>query len=212
MAAWHKLVVLLAGIPVAISCSSVLGIEEAHLKTKGPDTPEDDGGGGGGGDIAKVKPLCAAYCAAALSNCMGSLELYPNLKFCLAVCNAMPLGLRTDTAGDSVGCRLHFAESAATVEKQFNCSAAGPGGNGVCGTNCEGFCSIDQTICPGIYVDRAACLLACKTFPVLGDYNDSIQSGNSVECRLYHSNAAAAIDREQHCPHTDIKHVGGPCG
>lgn len=215
MVRWRALLVLVAGVPVA--CSSVLGIQEAHLKK----TTDDAGGTGGsasmdaGGpaaEIARKKPLCAAYCAAAMANCKGPQELYPDVKFCLAVCDALPLGNRGDTSGNTVGCRLHFAESAAAIEKQFNCSAAGPGGNDVCGPNCEGFCSIVEDICPEIYADKLACLAGCRTFPPLGDYNDSIMSGNSLECRIYHSTAAAGIDRDQHCPHTDVKRVGSPCG
>ncbi len=125
----------------------------------------------------------------------------------------MPPGQRSDRAGNTVGCRLHFAESAAVIEKEFNCSAAGPGGNGVCGENCDGFCAIDHAVCPEIYATADLCQTACATFPATGtSYNDSIQTGNTVECRLYHVTAAAGIDAPSHCPHTDVGRPGPPCG
>ena len=150
-------------LPLAASCAGILGIDKATLEAN---EPGDDGGSGGsGGDTSRPRTLCEDYCAAALKNCTGDFELYPDLKFCLAVCAAVPEGARTDLLGNTVGCRLHFAESAATVEKQFNCSAAGPGGNGVCGDNCDSFCAIDATICPGIYATKQDCEDACAMFP-----------------------------------------------
>jgi hypothetical protein len=215
MTRWRVVFVLLAVVPIA--CSSVLGIEEAHLKKTavggaGGGTSKDDAGDILNNDVARRKPLCGLYCAAAMANCKGPQALYPDPKFCLAVCDALPLGNPMDKSGNTVGCRLHFAESAAAIEKQFNCSAAGPGGNDVCGSNCEGFCSIVGTICPTVYADKPACMIGCKSWPELGNYSDSIVSGNSVECRVYHSTAAAGIDPDQHCPHTDVKRVGMPCG
>ncbi len=193
--------------PLSMSCSSILGIDEAHL-----DTQSNDGGGSGGG-TGRPKALCADYCTRALTNCKGDLELYPNLEFCLAVCAALPPGERTDTSGNTVGCRLHFAQSAASIEKELNCSAAGPGGNGICGDNCESWCTLEANVCPSIYASTDDCMAACQTFPVLGSYNDTIptQSGNSFECRLYHVTAAAGIDAMLHCPHTDINNAKTPC-
>ncbi len=192
--------------PLAMSCASILGIDEAHLDTG----TQDDGGSGG---TNRPKALCADYCAKALTNCKGELELYPNLEFCLAVCQALPPGERTDTSGNTVGCRLHFAQSAASVEKELNCSAAGPGGNGICGDNCESWCTLEASVCPSIYASTEDCLAACQTFPSLGSYNDTIptQTGNSFECRLYHVTAAAGIDAMLHCPHTDINNAKTPC-
>ncbi|HVW30102.1 MAG TPA: hypothetical protein VHC69_32310 [Polyangiaceae bacterium] len=196
---FRPLVAIAVVTPLAASCASILGIEKADLET----ASTSDAGGS----------LCDEYCSKALANCSGQFELYPTRDFCLAVCAALPEGKRTDTSGNTVGCRLHFAESAAVVEKPVNCSAAGPGGNGVCGDNCESWCTLESQICPSIYASTADCLAACNTFPVLGSYNDTLptQTGNSFECRLYHVTAAAGIDPVLHCPHTDINNTKTPC-
>ncbi|HEX3594142.1 MAG TPA: hypothetical protein VHU80_03545 [Polyangiaceae bacterium] len=210
MARWRQAVSAMVVVPLAVSCASILGIEKAEQE---PAKSEDAGGGAGGDSADHPSALCADYCAKAIANCTGDFELYPSLSFCLAVCKALPPGTRTDITGNTVGCRLHLAESAAAIEKSFNCSAAGPGGNGVCGDNCDSWCTIEAAICPTIYASNDDCLTACRTFPVLGTYNDTLptQSGNSFECRLYHVTAAAGIDPNFHCPHTDIDLKNGPC-
>jgi hypothetical protein len=196
-------------LPIALSCASILGIEEAQLK---PDTTGDDAGVG---TTAHPNALCDQYCAAVMKNCTGpELEQYPSVPYCLAVCPAMPQGTRADTRGNTVGCRLRFAEAAGLGERTLSCGAAGPGGNGLCGENCESWCTLEHNICPDVYATDQDCLDACKTFPVEGKYNDSdpIQSGNKFECRLYHVTAAAGFNNPGlHCPHTDITIVKPPC-
>jgi hypothetical protein len=204
----HALIATLA-LPLLAACAGILGIDKAELA----DDKTDSGGGGSGGDTSHPKTLCADYCATAMKNCNGDFELYPDLKFCLAVCAAVPEGARTDLAGNSVGCRLHFAQSAALIEKGTSCTVAGPGGNGVCGDNCDSFCALEAAVCPEIYASKQDCETACATFPVKGTYTDLAdnQVGNSFECRLYHVTAAAGIDRDFHCPHTDINNKMTPC-
>jgi len=205
---YRRAAIAVVFVPLAVSCASILGIDKAELQT----TSSTDAGDADGA-TSHPKALCADYCAKALANCNGQFELYPSLPFCLAVCAALPPGERTDVSGDTVGCRLHFAESAGQIEKQFNCSAAGPGGNGVCGDNCDSWCTLEAKVCPSIYASTDDCLAACQTFPVIGNYNDNLptQTGNSFECRLYHVTAAAGIDPMFHCPHTDIKNLQTPC-
>src|SRR5262249_14896579 len=145
--------------------------------------------GGDDGGTMHPKGLCPEYCQAALKNCSGAeFELYPDLPYCLAVCAALPQGTRADLTGNTVGCRLHFAQLAARGETGVTCKIAGPGGDGVCGENCESWCTLDHNLCPDIYATQQDCLDACHTFPVTGKYNDqpATQSGNTFECRLYH--------------------------
>jgi hypothetical protein len=206
MARVRQALLAMIALPIALSCASILGIEEAEVIK--PDTAGDDGG-----DTTTPKGLCPQFCLAALANCKGQFELYPELPYCLAVCEALPLGTRADTEGNTVGCRLHFAEAAKLGETGLNCNAAGPGGNGLCGENCESWCTLEHNLCPAVYATQQDCLDACATFPVTGKYNDQTetQSGNKFECRLYHVTAAAGLSAKTHCPHTDIKIPGPPC-
>src|SRR5262249_6663620 len=154
MGTFRRVLVAMAVVaPLSTSCASILNIDQAELDTKN----ESDAGS----STDRPKALCADYCARALTNCKGELELYPSIEFCLAVCAALPPGERSDTSGNTVGCRLHYAQSAANVEKELNCSAAGPGGNGICGDNCESWCTLEANVCPSIYASTDDCMAAC---------------------------------------------------
>src|SRR5262249_55562095 len=115
---------LLTGLAVLASCGQGHSMSDAGA----PDSGQN----------------CPAYCAAIHLNCTG-----PNLQFstndrCLNACATYPVGSASDTSGDTLGCRLHEV-AAAHSDPDPHCVNAGPGGNGVCGTNCDGYCQITQT-------------------------------------------------------------------
>jgi hypothetical protein len=148
-----------------------------------------------------------------ITECTGEFAVYVRLENCLAVCKALPVGAPDDTTGNSVYCRLRAARSAAT-ELPFYCPAAGPGGNGVCGTNCEGLCQLADQLCDGPnqqFADAAACFRECLALSDLGGFTTSSTAsqymGPHVQCRLFHA-SNAALDPNAHCAH-----VGGsrPC-
>jgi hypothetical protein len=58
--------------------------------------------------------------------------------------------------------------------------------------------------------DAATCMTKCAMIPTNGHANDT--SGNTIQCRIYHLDAAAA-DPMLHCPHsqTAADLPGGPC-
>jgi hypothetical protein len=76
----------------------------------------------------------------------------------------------------------------------------------MCGaTLCEGFCDIAVSVCSIEWPDKAACMTACALFPsAMKDYDTSITSGNTAECRLYHLSVAApdSASAATHCAHT----------
>jgi hypothetical protein len=55
-------------------------------------------------------------------------------------------------------------------------------------------------ICPDKLGTIDDCMAACATVPDLGAYDFSIESGNSIQCRLYHVSAASLVP-STHCPH-----------
>jgi hypothetical protein len=210
-----QIVIALLALPALAACSGVLGIEPAELDPRLQGSGGKAGTGGTAGasavDAGQGAVSCAEYCGVLQKNCTAPTEVFVSVAGCLAACKTLPLGTRADTSGNTVGCRLHYATSAGTIgEKDANCSAAGPGGNSVCGTNCDGFCSIVQATCSGIYATERICNLACERIPDKQSYNDTILTGNSVQCRLYHA-SAATVDQALHCPHTDFAKPG-PCG
>jgi hypothetical protein len=122
---------------------------------------------------------------------------------CLAVCATIPLGTAADTSGNTVGCRASRANAAA-ANPTAQCPQAGPGGAGTCGSNCQGFCQIVVASCTGAnqqYASSAACMTACAGFTDNVAFNASVQTGNTLACRLYHSTETTQ-DPATHCPHT----------
>lgn len=169
--------------------------------------PSVDAAAGAAGAEAAPASLCERYCSAVQSNCTGEFAVYTSVSACLAVCAAMPEGADGDRDVHTVHCRLRAALSALDEVPHY-CPIAGPGGNGVCGSDCESLCALRQVVC-GTHVsdDVTSCLDQCDTLPDLGSYSTSLErgqyAGNHVQCRLYHLSAAASDDPEQHCLHVD---------
>jgi hypothetical protein len=227
----RRFVAALVLVPSFVACAAVLDIEQAKhdpsLDQKGGVT---DAGGNG-----NASPLCVQYCNTIVKACTDNDEQYvldtsgTKSTICLDLCSKLPPGADGDTSTDSVNCRLHYALEAAKVrnlmsggevgELDTDCRAAGPGGNGICGTNCEAFCTLAGPTCDGeraeltvaqkVVLNPAGCLTECHVLPDGKDYNDHTehQSGDTVQCRLYHVSAAQTIP-DFHCPH-----IGGasPC-
>jgi hypothetical protein len=146
-------------------------------------------------------PSCADYCTAIMANCTGDMnQQYTTLDNCMASCKAMPVGATTDTSGNTLGCRLYHA-MAAKADPMTHCPHAGPGGAGMCGTNCEGYCQIAEMYCTGanqIYTDAADCARTCARFSDSVRYSIAQMTGGSTACLLYHSQEAST-NPPDHC-------------
>jgi hypothetical protein len=176
--------VLMVGL--AFGCAQVIGIQDAKLEDASTDAPQS---------------LCELYCSKVMEFCTGGLQVYAKVETCMLACEKFPPGQSGDVSGNSVECRLRNAELADTTgEPQTHCPAAGPGGNGGCGSNCEGSCTLMLATCPGFFASSTECESACAAVPDMGGFNVSQQSGNSMQCRLYHV-SAAQLDPTTHCPH-----------
>jgi hypothetical protein len=185
--------ILAAGLPIA--CRSILGIEEREL-----DPALVDGGQDGASD-----PLsCEAYCAAVAVACTGENLQYRSTAACLGLCQTWPVGTLADTTGDTLGCRINQTTVAGNTGERSDCAGAGPGGNGICGTNCASFCASLAIVCPTDYDGSAAdCMTDCGRLPSCGDYHvDPAQDpdDDTVQCRLFHLTSATQ-SATTHCPH-----------
>jgi hypothetical protein len=147
---------------------------------------------------------CDDYCTAIGANCTGVESQYGSMATCLAACAAFPQGTIGDMSGNTLECRDYHA-AAAAADATTHCVHAGPGGAGVCGTNCDGFCQIVMDSCTGTeeaYATLGACTTACGGFTDTEKYDAGDMSGDTLACRLYHA-TAASTDPVTHCGHTE---------
>jgi hypothetical protein len=200
-----KRAALLGALVVLSGCNSVLGIDKAAL---------EDGGG-------NVEPTsCEAYCSAVMTNCTGANAEYLNTDVCLAMCPKFEIGVQGSTSGDTRECRIYHANAAAD-DPVTHCRHAGPLGYPACQPSpCTPFCTLDFGACASQssppYSSEVVCQNTCADpdagFPyqTTGGASDiNQQSGNTLNCRLYHleSAYAAGVVADPasvmlHCGHT----------
>lgn len=149
---------------------------------------------------------CAAYCQAIAAACTMGNQQYGNEETCEAACTAFAPGASGETAGDTLGCRLHYTELAMATPAA-NCRKAGPGGDGACGENCGGYCDLAMTFCTEsnqakVYDSRDACLADCAAHDTDAPYTSGdpgrTDMGNQVACQLYHA-VQASLAPVGHC-------------
>jgi hypothetical protein len=170
------------------------------------------GGEGGSGGAPPTGSLCEQYCDTITAFCAGPALQYKDREQCLRVCDMFPQGALGDPDGNSVACRVKYAGKAryaGGTELTAYCRQAGPGGDGRCGADCDGFCAITMATCsaaataPYYFSSGEACQTTCRSLPdipyVYGDV--TVADGNSVQCRLFHVISAAMADPEEHCEH-----------
>lgn len=175
-----------------LACQTVAGIEERKLDPTAADA---------------ASPACKSYCANVMAACVGKNAVYETDGKCLAVCAQLEPDLDGEAAGNTLACRAIFAKAALTTEPEENCRAAGPGGDGVCGTDCEAYCDLFAKLCPddNLYT-LERCNEACpgvtdqRRFDVSADHD-----GDTIECRLVHVSSAAERGKAaDHCPHAAL--------
>jgi hypothetical protein len=184
-------------------------------------------------DAAPVVALdCPTYCNQIQANCTGANAQYPDMGHCIGTCASFTVGTSkvTDTAGNTLGCRIYHGGTPSMTMPAMHCVHAGPGGDlitlatpAVCsgGDTCASFCALEVKACgtlaapiagiPAQYQDAAACMTACAGFDKTHAYGTTA-AGNSLACRLYHATNAAvsATTAVTHCPHTAATPTG-PC-
>jgi hypothetical protein len=140
-----------------------------------------------------------------MTGCTGSFALYSTTDACLGVCAKLPPGDDLEPAGNTVACRARQATLAImTKEPAPYCPAAGPGGAGVCGENCDSYCSLLQQTCPAEFAMNPDCLHACSTLNDTGKFDlQANHEGDTIQCRLEHV-SNATVQAKTHCPHAAI--------
>lgn len=169
-------------------------------------------GGDDGDDSPPDDTLsCDSYCGEIMQNCTGANQQYGTMAECTASCSRWPMGAVADTGGNTLGCRTYHA-GAAMTGADVHCRHAGPAGDGVCGANCESFCTLVLGSCTGANAqyngDMNTCMTACAGYAAMPAYNSMQTGGDTFACRLYHATAASASP-DTHCKHTAAD--SGPC-
>jgi hypothetical protein len=159
---------------------------------------------------------CASYCAELTANCTGANEQYASNESCLTVCAAFPTGKLTDTAGNTLGCRIYHGGGPAVAAPDTHCAHAGITGGDkdvsdaaadTCGEGCDAFCDVAIAVCTGAnkqYDSKETCLTDCKMFKTdTATYSTADTAKNDYGCRAYHLTVAAkdAASATTHCPH-----------
>jgi hypothetical protein len=139
---------------------------------------------------------CTEYCDLIDSRCTAENAVYPNTEACMAVCALMEPGALGDASGNTLECRMAQL-NASDFEVPMRCPAAGPGGNGSCGANCESFCKLRQQVCDGVQpaapdiADPMFCNDACQGLADTKGSGVSAQATDTLQCRLIEVSLAA---------------------
>jgi hypothetical protein len=189
---WSSFVML-----AAASCASVIGIEDAEPDPLLAAPPE--------------RLDCVEYCDEIMAACTGVEQQYDSLDHCLGFCTALDLGNTGDSGVNTVTCRREQLGSLVLAESDLHCPIAGPtgenpalGADDICGGVCEAYCDVLQVTCPTefdqTFSDKATCEFDCDLLVDLGIYDHTIQSGDSVQCRIWHL-TASTLAPTTHCGH-----------
>ena len=176
------------------------------------DSAGSAGSAGAAGAPSNPGTVCDQYCTSITQFCTGSDLQYKDYEQCRKICGLFTPGSVGAQDSNSAACRLKYAEKAryaGGTELQAYCRQAGPGGDGRCGGDCDGFCDIAMATCtegataPYYFESRGDCMSTCRTLPeypfTYGD--EHAVDGNSAQCRLFHVMSAAMADAEEHCAH-----------
>lgn len=232
---------VLTPLALALACAQVIGIDDASVdprlageatggtSTAGTSTGgvATGGSGIGGTDMGGQGPagaagegstpeasVCETYCDQITEYCTGDLQQYRDRAQCLKICSFLPEGELAGADANTATCRLKYAGKAryaSGTELAAYCRQAGPGGDGRCGSNCEGYCSVMMRVCTEDSADvyhfeqAAQCIAACEQLPqsdiAYSTSDPLVSDGNHVQCRLFHVTSAAMLDTEEHCEH-----------
>jgi hypothetical protein len=191
---------------VSVGCAQLIGLEERPVESSGTGGKDSGSGGGGGeGPVTafghETTQLCVDYCRAVEENCTGEFRQYAREELCILTCNHLPEG-DVEGSGNTVTCRASQADSAKAIPAE-HCPNAGPGGGDTCGSNCEAYCQLLESVCPDKYALLDGCQTSCAGLD--DDGNKVVIDGANLQCRLYHVGAAAGTPAENmtHCAHAE---------
>lgn len=210
-------------------CNQLLGIEvQDQTGTEGEDDggpDEDDAGNDAGVEYENPSTAeCKAYCDQLDESCnpMTGNAAFATKDYCPGVCSHMQRTKDKSKTGNTFDCRVEQADHARAVgviDNGNECKAAGAGGDGTCGTNCESYCQLYAEICAAFPALQRndTCVTECEALAVDATKNAAASfnpGGDTLQCRLAHMGAATISESTAmtHCPHAAIiAPAGSPC-
>lgn len=191
--ALRALVALSALAGAFLGCRNIIGVQERTLD----------------------EVTCENYCSLVTSVCTGAHQQYASEAICLKMCPTFPVGTLDDSQKNTLGCRVREVKAIQDNGETDSCVGAGPGGAGICGSNCEAYCTSMDTLCPTQFATfeatgDAGCVSLCQNGILdCGGYDaDASRNDDTMQCRLFHLTSAAG-DSVTHCQHTIGQ--GGKC-
>jgi hypothetical protein len=187
----------------ASGCQKIAGIEEAKYF--------GDGGAEDGGSDAELNfpdaGQCEEYCNVVKSACPTTFK---DEAYCDKLCPNLPLAEKAGAkTGNTFECRLDQLKTAQAIgseDSREHCLRAGPGGDGVCGSNCDSYCQLFSTICGDRPQLANDCVNQCEKLVSDPTVDGAAAFGaqlDTVQCRLAHL-SAAAFAPDPHCEHASI--------
>jgi len=197
------------------------GSHDSSAADAGGDSSTADSSTTDGGDAGDLPVSCENYCTLAMLNCTGQNKVYVEKQTCLDMCSHMTTGTAPDMMNDTVACRQYHAGAAGT-NPTLHCVHAGSTGADTCGaSHCKAWCALNIAQCGTTpYATQQACETACGGLTYTQSAGDvATISGNTMNCRIYHLEAAyqnGGASKTTHCPHTGVPSVNmdnspGPC-
>jgi hypothetical protein len=154
-----------------------------------------------------TEPGCDDYCHILMGSCTGNDQVYESPEQCKAVCQKLDKGNVLDNAPETVACRkIHAYNALAYALPAVHCPHAGPGGDMVCGDDCNAYCRLLEAGCSdgfkakfGSGADAAkTCTSACTKQHGSAALRYSVNSAkaktsNPIACGLL--NVARALEK-----------------
>jgi hypothetical protein len=209
------------GALLVLGCTQIFGIEEACVIEE----PGCGAAAPGAESLVVKAEQCRQYCEAMDAQCSDLQYHSEKPGECASLCPFFEReGEGTPTGNATFECRL--ARATSMSREGSDCRAAGRGGDQVCGTSCDAYCSLMRAICPARFGqfdpgtsepdDEAGCRAECAVLVDRGEYDprpggadefDTDDDQPTVQCRLWHL-GSAALDAAQfgsldshHCGH-----------
>jgi hypothetical protein len=187
----------LFAVMTVFGCQAIVGIEDKTLD-----------------ECDERCARCEDYCDLAMANCKDDHAVFRERSHCIGLCNELPLGEFGEPANENtIACRHEQARLAGISEPELHCNGAGPAGGNLCGSDCESFCYLYETLCVFPFESTDECEDKCRAlrdepvFDVNGYYDT-----DTVECRIIHFANVASLGTS-HCGHGEFQstlHCGPP--
>ncbi len=203
------------------ACQALAGIEDRKYVATG--SAGGSGDAGAAGADAGPSAQCQDYCTRIMALCAKPNEAYADISTCLGICALIPPGSAIEKTGNSLVCRLNqlaIQESPSAEPSDLGAACArsgpggsfGPGGDGVCGSNCESYCQLYKAACqadqPDLtseQYDQDTCVSKCQGLRDTGTFDTDLNyTGDTLQCRLVHT-SAATVDPTTHCVHAELQ-------